>query len=79
MSGSDATLRGIRYETLEDGSEREISPMKHSSFDDDAHWAWDAEQQLNRQDEPEAAPLLIDDRQSGAASPFLEPSQTGAR
>ena len=78
MSAIDTTLRGIRYESLNETSDRELSPMKQSEYDEDARWSWDAHQELHGQEGPDA-PLIAEDRQSGAASPFIEPSQTGQR
>lgn len=82
MSSNDV-LQNIKYETIADGSERAVSPLKQIEYDDDAQWSWEAQQELHRHmDNSEtdfSQPLMMDDRQSGAASPLVEPSQLGLR
>ena len=81
MAGEGPILQSIKYQTMaEELESRPDSPAKPSDYEEDATWSWEAEREMQRRSiEDESTPLIADDRQSGAASPLVEPSHIGAR
>lgn len=81
MSGEGPILQDIRYQSLtEDLDSRAESPVKPSDYEEDVNWSWAAEREMHRRSiDDESTPLIVEDRQSGAASPLVEPSHIGAR